>query len=65
MRSHNAGWGGALLLLLACWSVGSEAHTRSSSHSFWQSGDSGAVVRMVIPQRELTRLGLNPAHPAY
>ena len=65
MRGHNAGWGGALLLLLACWSVGSEAHTRSSSHSFWQSGDSGAVVRMVIPQRELTRLGLNPAHPAY
>ncbi|WP_420428407.1 HupE/UreJ family protein [Algiphilus sp.] len=65
MRSRSLGWSGALIVLLAWWSAASEAHTRSSSHSFWQSSDAGAVVRMVIPQQELTRLGLHPSHADY
>lgn len=61
----EAGWAwlaGVLLLSVAC---SSQAHTRSTSHSYWQQDGDAATVRMVISQRELTRLGLAPDAPGY
>lgn len=57
-----AGLVGVLLMMI---SVAGEAHTRSTSHSYWQQDGQQATVRMVISQRELTRLGLSPDSAVY
>lgn len=50
---------GALLLLAA---TGAQAHSRGTSYSEWTLTAEGAQVRARVPQLELTRLALDPAH---
>lgn len=50
---------GALLLLAA---GGAQAHSRGTSYSEWTLTAQGAQVRARVPQLELTRLALDPAH---
>jgi len=58
-------WAGLVGVLLMMISAAGEAHTRSTSHSYWQQDGQQATVRMVISQRELTRLGLSPDSAVY
>jgi hypothetical protein len=58
--------GALLLVAVGSWAGVAQAHSRGTSYSEWALAPDGAQVRARVPQLELTRLALDPAHtPEY